>query len=354
MVEQVDFLRYGQLRTHGGAYGNVFSGLRSVGDEKMVVVNPYFVWSDEQEIRVVRVWGAGTDMGTMSKVYIDVLLDGADPTLEASWKPVVLGSGNVTYTGTGSHPGMMDIDLGKVYSTAGIRVRVEVEKLPGSPGYTDTRYCISEVQIFGDLGGASGQGSFANFYVSEIPNSWQTSSMRQNVNQLLYGKGGDRWTSTDRTGNAAKADLAAGGKEAYWLSCAFDGKSLNAMEICWQNKTDDNLYCEMPAYWQVWYTTTENPQWQLAGTYEKTMNGFSCNIGSVLTPQPTLMYLCDLGNLDGVTNLQIVIPYDALDPANGLGIFQVGFFDIPALRVPEPATMGLLVLGGLAMLRRRK
>jgi len=324
-----DLLRNGRLRGHGG--GDLFFGRRAE------LVDPYFVWASPQDIRVLRLWGAGGDVGTFVRVYVDLLTAGADPTLESSWTTTVFDSDGVL--AMPGHPQIVEIDLGQAYTTTGLRIRAEMTNS------ADTRRTISEVQIFGDLGGDPGQGSFLDFRVEEIVNSWTASSSGYGagIGNIPYARNGDRWLTLDQNAN----NEATGGGDAYWLACTFDGTdgaAFNTVEVCWLNK-NDHLWRETPSYWIVQYATVDDPgTWQTAGTYEKTSNGFG---------EDSLMYLCDLGDLTGVKAMRIVVPYDALSSeAFAIGANQVAFYNIPA--VPEPMTISLLALGGLAMLRRRR
>jgi len=345
----MDLLRSGNMRYTDGQSNVGRQGTNWTGYTPgyPLTLDPYFTWTEAQDIRVLRLWGCNGNYGSFTQVSVDVWTANGWEEIFDSSAP---GSG---YCSALPSARLVDIDLGDVYSTTGLRIRTEMSN--ASDGAVRR---IGQVQIFGDLGGDFGQGAFNQFRVAETTNSWavygsNTSSMSSGAHAqfVAYAVGDDRWLSETMEGQKALSGMED--VNEFYLGCSFTNpETINALEICWRNGSDS---CLVPLSWNVLYQTGDDV-WKLAGTYYREENIFSTETSPVYSG----MYFCDLRDADGnalenVKGLRIEVPFDQVAPGtNRVGVFQVGMFNIPNLPpVPEPATMTLLALGGVVLLRRR-
>jgi len=325
------------LWTWGGADNapQIKSSVPSV-ESPQPSLDPYMWWNTPREVRVLRLFADWDWGGYITSICVDTLTPGGDPANPSSWVQRYDSSAYGDLAAVLIH----GVDLGQVYTTEGVRVRVTY-----GPRRTDDRRSLAEVEVFGDIGGTLESQKV-------LPNSWAASSNHPNagVNGLA---GTARWVSL------TIADNTALGHDFFFVDRHFNiPTDLNLLSIAWRGTADSSVPRVVPEYWMVQYKTEDSAGWLDAGTFlaESNINGGTAQ-----------WYYNDLGDLTGVTDLRIVVPYDAFptiydetldmdvpNPNYGLVIHMTETFNIhiPPI-VPEPATMSLLVLGGLALLRRR-
>ncbi|MCL2700218.1 MAG: PEP-CTERM sorting domain-containing protein [Phycisphaerae bacterium] len=303
-------------------------------------LEPYMLWNTPQDIRVLRLFADWNWGGWITNICVDTLAPGCDVNDPNSW--VWVERYDSSDFGALAQVLVHGVDLGQAYTTAGLRVRVTYGTPPGG----DNRRSLGEMDVFGDIG-----GTLESQQVKPSSTGWLASSNIGGAGASgLDSLGQYRWLS-----QSIAANIDAG-HDFFFVDRTFSTpEDINLLSIAWRANSDNGDRA-IPSYWVVQYQTEDSQGWLNAGTFYSELN---------INGAVSKWYYNDLGDLTGVTGLRIMVPYDAMPTvwdgdleafvpvsSNGIGIHLTETFNIHP--IPEPATMSLLALGGLALLRRRR
>ncbi len=209
-----------------------------------------------------------------------------------------------------------------------------------SGGPTETLMQISEVQFFTGLGGAGSAVLNFNDPIIAIDTITTLSPAAESAANLLDGDTSTKWLSFGQDGSGVIVTPSGGPSTVVAMQLAtandFDVRDPTSFEIY---GTNDAI------------TSSENSE----GNNE---NWVLIDSGSISLPtdRETLGDVILIDNDTAYTSYKIVFPTivdnSGVFPADSLQISELQLFD--EVPIPEPGSLALLGLGGLALLRRRR